>query len=103
MKQLELKDFLNYTYLASLTTSPAKKHMAFIKSNARYDENDYVHDLYLTDGSTHKRIFDLGNDSRYFGRLMIRCSSLLHVSNPKRMLSKRSIQYFTVMTFILAN
>lgn len=66
MKQLELKDFLNYTYLASLTTSPAKKHMAFIKSNARYDENDYVHDLYLTDGSTHKRIFDLGNDSRYF-------------------------------------
>lgn len=40
--------------------------MAFIKSNARYDENDYVHDLYLTDGSTHKRIFDLGNDSRYF-------------------------------------
>lgn len=66
MKQLELKVFLNYTYLASLTTSPAKKHMAFIKSNARYDENDYVHDLYLTDGSTHKRIFDLGNDSRYF-------------------------------------
>ncbi|CAH2760770.1 S9 family peptidase [Erysipelothrix amsterdamensis] len=66
MKQLELKDFLKYTYLASLTTSPAKKHMAFIKSNARYDENDYVHDLYLTDGSTHKRIFDLGNDSRYF-------------------------------------
>ncbi|MDE8072591.1 S9 family peptidase [Erysipelothrix rhusiopathiae] len=66
MKQLELKDFLNYTYLASLTTSPAKKHMAFIKSNARYDENDYVHDLYLTDGSTHKRIFDLGNDSLYF-------------------------------------
>ncbi|WP_323611980.1 S9 family peptidase [Erysipelothrix enhydrae] len=66
MKQLELQDFLNYTYLASLTTSPAKKHMAFIKSNARYDENDYVHDLYLTDGSTHKRIFDLGNDSRYF-------------------------------------
>lgn len=66
MKQLELKDFLKYIYLASLTTSPAKKHMAFIKSNARYDENDYVHDLYLTDGSTHKRIFDLGNDSRYF-------------------------------------
>lgn len=66
MKQLELKDFLNYTYLASLTTSPAKKHMAFIKSVGRYDENDYVHDLYLSDGLTHKRIFDLGNDSRYF-------------------------------------
>lgn len=66
MKKLELKDFLEFTYLASLTTSPAKKHMAFIKSRARYDENDYVHDLYLSDGSTHKRIFDLGNDSRYF-------------------------------------
>lgn len=59
MKKIELKDILNYNYLSSFQTNPSETQALFVKSKARYDENDYLQTLYSFDGTHTKRLFDL--------------------------------------------
>ena len=66
MKQLKLDTFLDYNYLASLKTSPGKKHMSFTVAKANYDANNYNHKLFLFNGKEETEILNLKEDSRYF-------------------------------------
>ncbi len=66
MKQLKIEDFLNYRYLGSLKANPSKTHAAFVISQARYDDNDYIHSLFLFDGTQSKRVLDLDTDARFY-------------------------------------
>ena len=66
MKKIEIDHFLNYTFLNSLESSPHGKILSFVVSEARYEQNDYAHQLFLSDGTKHKRVLNLKNDARYF-------------------------------------
>lgn len=66
MNNVELKDFLDFNYLAALKTSPNKEKSTFVKSKARYEDNDYTHDLYLFEKGSYKRLMSLGKDSRTY-------------------------------------
>ncbi len=64
MEQLQLKDFLNYTYLSQPNFAPGGKSAAFIATKANEEENNYESRLWLYDGQL-RQLTDLGKEGRY--------------------------------------
>ena len=54
MKQIELKDFLQYRFLSRLTHSPDGKKVAFVATTAHEDGYKYNNNLWVTDLSDKK-------------------------------------------------
>ncbi|CAM3703565.1 S9 family peptidase [Erysipelothrix urinaevulpis] len=59
MKKLINKDFLNYNYLSNVNTSPNGQLFTFVKAKANYDDNKYDHQLYVSDGLSHRLVMNL--------------------------------------------
>lgn len=49
MKKLELKDFLNYKFISRLRYAPGGNHVAFVVSQADWEENGYKSDIWVMD------------------------------------------------------
>lgn len=64
MKQLELKDFLQYQFLSELAYAPDGKKAAFVVSKCSEEENTYESRLWLWDG-TLRQLTDLGKERRF--------------------------------------
>lgn len=65
MKQLQLKDFIDYQYLSNLQTSPNKKHYSFVVAKANLSSNDYNYNLYLGEQDRQHEILSL-KSAAYF-------------------------------------
>jgi len=65
MKNIEMKDFLNYHYLAQLKVSPNEKHYALIDSTANHEKNHYEHTLYVGNEEGLKKLRKLGKNNQY--------------------------------------
>lgn len=65
MEQLKLNQFLNYRYISRLTVNPNQKKMAFLLAKGRFEKNDYVYELYESDGTRHQKLFNLEKTSSY--------------------------------------
>lgn len=65
MKSVEIRDFLQYKYLADVKYAPDGKRAAFVVSNCNEEENCYESRLWLYDGSV-RQLTDLGKEGRYF-------------------------------------
>lgn len=68
MNKIELKDFLNYIHLSNLQSNPSQDKFAFIKTKLREEENDYFHDLYVTEDqdNSYKRLISLGSSGSFY-------------------------------------
>lgn len=64
MDQLQLKDFLNYTFLSQPKYAPGGKAAAFIATRANEEENNYESRLWLYDGQI-RQLTDLGKEGRF--------------------------------------
>lgn len=65
MRSVEIRDFLNYKYLANVKYAPDGKRAAFVVSNCNEEENSYESRLWLYDGA-FRQLTDLGKEARYF-------------------------------------
>jgi len=66
MKQLQLKDFLNYRFLSSVSFAPGGKKAAFVVANANEEENGYESRLWLyEEGKGVRQLTDLGKEGRF--------------------------------------
>ena len=65
MKPIVDEQFIEYSYLANLKASPNERYFSYTKANARLKKNDYVHTLYLYNGTSHLKAFNMNQDSRY--------------------------------------
>ena len=65
MKPISDEQFLEYSYLANLKVSPNERYFSYSKANARLKKNDYIHTLYLYNGTSHLKAFNMNQDSRY--------------------------------------
>lgn len=66
MKQLELEQFLKYTSLSGLKVSPNKNKMSFVNTSLRLKQNDYNHELFISNGTKHRKVLNLKQDARYY-------------------------------------
>lgn len=64
MKQLELKDFLQYRFLSNVKYAPNGKRAAFVVSNCREDAEGYESRLWLWDGQL-RQLTDLGAERSF--------------------------------------
>ena len=65
MKQLQLKDFLKYTYLSAPEFAPDGKRAAFVAAKANEEENNYEFRLYLYENGAVKQLTDLGKERSF--------------------------------------
>ena len=65
MKQLQLKDFLQYKFLSNVQYSPDGKKAAFVVSNANEEENSYESRLYLYENGAVRQLTDLGKERSF--------------------------------------
>lgn len=67
MKNLKLRDFLDYNYLSSIEVSPDEKNTAFIVHRGDYDDNDYKSNIWVMNNETKKYFRLTGmNEERSF-------------------------------------
>lgn len=64
MESIQIKDFLDYRYLANVRYAPDGKKAAFVVSNCSEEENCYESRLWLYDGA-FRQLTDLGKEARY--------------------------------------
>ncbi|MCF7930215.1 MAG: S9 family peptidase [Acholeplasmataceae bacterium] len=65
MDQIKLDQFLNYKFISGLSSNPSKTHMAFLVARADMKKNDYLYDLYVSDGLKHKKLTSLKNKGSF--------------------------------------
>lgn len=66
MTKLKIDRFLDFSALSNLETNPSQTQLSFVKANMRLDKNDYIHALYLHDGSRSRRVLTLKKADKYF-------------------------------------
>lgn len=64
MEQLQLKDFLSYTFLSQPKYAPGGKTAAFVATKANEEENNYESHLWLYDGA-FRQLTSLGKENRF--------------------------------------
>ncbi len=66
MNQLDINKFLDFTSVANLKNSPNNKYISYVTVKMRLKQNDYLHSLYLDDGSKVSKIINLKKSSKYY-------------------------------------
>ena len=59
MNQLDINEFLDFTSVANLKNSPNNKYISYVTVKMRLKQKDYLHSLYLDDGSKVSKIINL--------------------------------------------
>ena len=62
---MKLSQFVDFKYIANMQVNKLKNHMAFVVSKADVNKNEYLHDLWLSDGSAHEKILKLKSSTNY--------------------------------------
>lgn len=62
---INLKDFLDFTYLSNLSFAPDEEHGVFVGSKCVEKDNSYQMMLYLTDGDTVRQLTSHGQEQLY--------------------------------------
>ena len=62
---IKLKDFLDFTYLSSLSFALDEEHGVFVGSKCVEKDNSYQMKLYLTDGDTVRQLTSHGKEQLY--------------------------------------
>lgn len=62
---IELKDFLDFTFLSNLTFAPDEEHGAFVASTCVEKDNSYRMQLYVTDGESVRQLTTHGKEQLY--------------------------------------
>jgi len=65
MDQIKLDQFLNYKFISGLSSNPSKTHMTFAVAKADVKKNDYLYELYISDGKKHKKVTSLKNKGSF--------------------------------------
>lgn len=65
MDPIKLDQFLNYKFISGLSSNPSKTLMAFALAKADMKKNDYLYELYVSDGSKHKKVVSLKNKGSF--------------------------------------
>ncbi len=65
MKQLELRDFLEYKFLSEVKYSPSGERAAFVVSEADSDETGYESSIWLIEGDSVRRLTAGGSESSF--------------------------------------
>lgn len=66
MKQIAREQFLDFKYLNSLKKNKQETAYAFISAQANLKDNNYLFDLYVSQGTKPKRLLQLKSESRFF-------------------------------------
>ncbi len=66
MNKIAIQDMNNFKFLSSLTTNYYDTKIAFVVSKPDLGNNNYSHELMLSDGVTHTKAFSMGPSSQYF-------------------------------------
>lgn len=66
MEKINLKDFLNFNYLGNLKVNEEGTYYAYLVSKANMGENNYHHQLYVSDGKTTHKAVNLGKYSSFY-------------------------------------
>ena len=61
MKQLKLKDFIDYKYIASFDTDKDSKYFSYVEYKANLEENKYNTELFISDGTDFHKAISLDN------------------------------------------
>lgn len=64
-EKIDLKDFLEYTFLSNLTVAPDEKHFAYVKSTCDEKKQSYQSFLHVSDGKTHMALTSHGKEQQY--------------------------------------
>jgi len=65
MKQLQLKDFLNYRFLSAPEYAPGGKRAAFVVSAANEEENSYESRIWLYENGAVRPLTDIGKERSF--------------------------------------
>ncbi|MBU1093966.1 MAG: S9 family peptidase [Firmicutes bacterium] len=65
MDQIKLDQFLNYKFISGLSSNPSKTQMAFAVAKADMKKNDYLYELFVSDGKKHKKVTSLKNKGSF--------------------------------------
>lgn len=66
MNQLPRDQFLQFKFIAAMKKNPSETQFAYTVSNQRYKQNDYVFELYLSDGDKTRKLLNAKGEGRYF-------------------------------------
>ena len=67
MENLNLKDFLEYSYLSGIETSPDEKNIGFVVHKGDYEENNYKSNIWVINKETKKyfRLTGIGEEKSF--------------------------------------
>lgn len=67
MENLNLKDFLEYSYLSGIETSPDEKNIGFVVHRGDYEENNYKSNIWVINKETKKyfRLTGIGEEKSF--------------------------------------
>ncbi|MCR3906646.1 MAG: S9 family peptidase [Tenericutes bacterium] len=65
MDQIKIDSFLDFKYIANLTSNPSQTQMAFAVGKANLKKNEYNYDLFVSDGKRHTRVTSLKKGSNF--------------------------------------
>lgn len=67
MENLKLKDFLEYSYLSGIETSPDEKNIGFVVHKGDYEENNYKSNIWVINKETKKyfRLTGIGEEKSF--------------------------------------
>lgn len=59
MKELTLSKFIDFKYISQLQVNQRKNRMTYIVSKASVEKNEYMHDLWISDGNKNQKILKI--------------------------------------------
>ena len=65
MKQINLDHFLDFRYISGIQTNRNKDQLTFLVVKASEKKNDYIYDLWQSDGMKHKKLLNLKGKGTY--------------------------------------
>ena len=65
MKQINLDQFLDFRYISGIQTNQKKDQLTFLVAKANEKKNDYIYDLWQSDGMKHKKILTIKGKGNY--------------------------------------
>lgn len=79
MKKIEIKTFLDYSFLSNVRFSKDGKYISYTKTKANLEKNDYEHYVYIYNTGTKetKEYTSLGKEKNVFGSTNINFYSKL--------------------------
>lgn len=65
MNSIRLNHFLDFRFISSMQTNDHRNRLTFLVAKANEKKNDYLYDLWLSDGMKHRKLLSLKNKGSY--------------------------------------